>query len=72
MTDASKRSVAHPALVFTSVHEQIFNSFKRLVLRSESAANVITLAQHQQNRYGNDVYNTPSFTYVLNDFSWII
>jgi hypothetical protein len=68
--------------VLHRVHELIFCRVKWPVLRAESAENNTTLAQHQQNRYGDDVYNTMSFTYVhfwfrynfymLNALSWII
>ena len=64
MTDACKRSVAHPAHVFPWVHELIFSTVKCHDLRSESAEDVMTLAQHQQYRYGNYVCNTLPFTYV--------
>jgi len=44
MTDTCKGIIAHPAHVFTWVRELIFSTVKSLVLRSESAENVITPA----------------------------
>jgi len=69
MTDACKRSVAHPAHVFRWVHELIIRTLKCPVLRLESAEDVIKLAQHQQNKHANDVYNTLSFNCVLDALS---
>jgi hypothetical protein len=49
MTTAFKPNVAHPAHVFPWVHELMFSTVKCVSLRTESAENVMTLAQHQQN-----------------------
>jgi len=64
MTHACDLRLQHPAHVFPRVHELTFSTVKCLVLRAESAKNMITLNQLKQNGYGNGVYNTLSFTYV--------
>ena len=81
MAEACKK-LANSSHVFPWVRELIFSTVKCLVLRSESDENVITPAQNQQNRYGNEVCNVLPYTYVhcwfryhiyvLNALSWII